>query len=648
MKYSKIIQHLFLLASSFYGAKGNSESDKKLATVFSSMEEMNQYFESGKEAYKPFFIAISSYEENLDFTRLECEERCLRAQEVYVEFVESPETAYSIEKENEINKLYGLNAITLSSAYDRCMESCRDLEIIFSNIQQTDIYSTQNDIDAANSKEKRELFLSKSPEKRSLDTCATIQDEGTDEYGAYKFNIYIDDINKDKNVLYSRINGCTLSDFIKEGASFTSAAMKNFETACNYHDACYHCSVNDTYAKSQCDTNFLQFMYGICDRSRNKGLFSTYESCVEDAELMYDSVKHHGNTSFRENHSIIESKKKSAGKEADCICTDRDVKTLLTYQFKMNIIATGKTPTSSDPEKTKEDDAKTPSSIMKVSTDGRCGSKYNTKCPTGQCCSKYGYCGKADDYCGKNCQPEFGECHGKTASSTTSPAPQPSSSTLNSNGIPYSTNGRCGPGYGACPAGLCCSKYGYCGSKSAYCDKGCQINYGNCNTTTTTTTTEAKTKTKKTTTTITTTTARLTTTSSKKKTTTSTKASTTTGTGTLKVTTNGRCGPNYGICPSGYCCSKYGYCGLTLEYCSTGCQAGYGQCLNTEIQKTTTKSSKPSASTTARVTSTSSSGKCGKGYGSCPKNYCCSKYGYCGTSSSYCGKGCQSEFGKCD
>jgi len=44
-----------------------------------------------------------------------------------------------------------------------------------------------------------------------------------------------------------------------------------------------------------------------------------------------------------------------------------------------------------------------------INTTGRCGTEFGN-CPNGQCCSKYGYCGKTDGYCGSGCQPAFGIC----------------------------------------------------------------------------------------------------------------------------------------------------------------------------------------------------------------------------------------------
>ncbi|ORX83434.1 glycoside hydrolase/deacetylase [Anaeromyces robustus] len=100
---------------------------------------------------------------------------------------------------------------------------------------------------------------------------------------------------------------------------------------------------------------------------------------------------------------------------------------------------------------------------------------------------------------------------------------------------------KCGPGYGSCPSNYCCSQYGYCGTDEAYCGKGCQVNYGICNTIVTTTKTSSSQPT---------------------------------------YSTNGRCGENYGICPNNGCCSRYNYCGNTDEYCNInlGCQSEFGRC----------------------------------------------------------------------
>jgi len=101
----------------------------------------------------------------------------------------------------------------------------------------------------------------------------------------------------------------------------------------------------------------------------------------------------------------------------------------------------------------------------------------------------------------------------------------------------YSTNGQCGNGNGKCQPDYCCSKYGWCGKTDDHCSaaKGCQIKYGTCNG-------ESQEPESK--------------------------------------PDDGRCGVDYGSCPSGQCCSKYGYCGTGKSYCEAGCQSEYGQCNN--------------------------------------------------------------------
>ncbi|CCF47599.1 chitinase [Colletotrichum higginsianum] len=49
---------------------------------------------------------------------------------------------------------------------------------------------------------------------------------------------------------------------------------------------------------------------------------------------------------------------------------------------------------------------------LPVSTDGSCGAGKATCRGNGnhQCCSKYGFCGNSDLYCGAGCQPGFGIC----------------------------------------------------------------------------------------------------------------------------------------------------------------------------------------------------------------------------------------------
>jgi len=95
----------------------------------------------------------------------------------------------------------------------------------------------------------------------------------------------------------------------------------------------------------------------------------------------------------------------------------------------------------------------------KISTNGKCGAT-DGRCPTGQCCSKYGYCGTSNKHCGTGCQSEFGQC--------------------TSTNVKISSNGKCGAEDGQCPSGQCCSKYGYCGTSDKHCKTGCQSQYGKC------------------------------------------------------------------------------------------------------------------------------------------------------------------------
>ena len=46
--------------------------------------------------------------------------------------------------------------------------------------------------------------------------------------------------------------------------------------------------------------------------------------------------------------------------------------------------------------------------------NNRRGKKFgNLKCPSGECCSKHGWCGKSDIHCNvsEGCQSEFGKCN---------------------------------------------------------------------------------------------------------------------------------------------------------------------------------------------------------------------------------------------
>jgi len=151
--------------------------------------------------------------------------------------------------------------------------------------------------------------------------------------------------------------------------------------------------------------------------------------------------------------------------------------------------------------------------------EGRCGEGYG-RCPDGQCCSKYGWCGKSDVYCTAGCKPDFGECR----NTDDHPLPEPV--------IEETFKEKCGEGIGHCSHGYCCSKDGLCGKSYGHCavSEGCQSTYGIC--------TEDNTS------------------------------------------IEGRCGKDYGKCLPGYCCSRYGWCGATDDHCSPskGCQSEFGIC----------------------------------------------------------------------
>lgn len=91
-------------------------------------------------------------------------------------------------------------------------------------------------------------------------------------------------------------------------------------------------------------------------------------------------------------------------------------------------------------------------STVSCASNQRCGSGYG-KCPAGECCSKWGYCGTTSEYCSNSqgCQLAYGDC-------------------------------RCGSEFGKCASGKCCSQWGYCGTTDAYCSTGCQKAYGDCTT----------------------------------------------------------------------------------------------------------------------------------------------------------------------
>jgi len=174
--------------------------------------------------------------------------------------------------------------------------------------------------------------------------------------------------------------------------------------------------------------------------------------------------------------------------------------------------------------------------------DWRCG-EHRGKCKKGYCCSRYGWCGKSNEYCNisKGCQSKFGKCNINA-----------SIGEKKDNEIIISTDGRCGENRGKCMKGYCCSIFGWCGKSDEYCDisKGCQSKFGKCNF-------DRKEKDSK-----------------------SKEEKDENENEKIHQSKDSRCGESRGKCEKGYCCSKYGWCGKSDEYCdiSKGCQSKFGKC----------------------------------------------------------------------
>ncbi|KAI1443975.1 carbohydrate-binding module family 18 [Annulohypoxylon stygium] len=94
-----------------------------------------------------------------------------------------------------------------------------------------------------------------------------------------------------------------------------------------------------------------------------------------------------------------------------------------------------------------------------VSPDLTCGTtgagENGYICPTGMCCSQYGYCGNSTDYCETGCQIAFGICADGSGGNNTG----------------SNTDGRCGPDFddAVCKETECCSASGYCGTTVDHC-----------------------------------------------------------------------------------------------------------------------------------------------------------------------------------
>jgi len=202
------------------------------------------------------------------------------------------------------------------------------------------------------------------------------------------------------------------------------------------------------------------------------------------------------------------------------------------------------------PEDDNESEDDEEEETLPISKDGRCG-KGIGRCKDGECCSKYGWCGRSKTHCSidEGCNPDYGTCNKNTHTITVTKFATKTKN--NGNSKPSRNPWQCGKGIGSCPDGYCCSKYGWCGKSDAYCklEEGCQSKFGVCH--------------------------------EKQVSTSNDDISSTDGTASNDEDDDEwRCGEGYGSCKEGYCCSKYGWCGKSSNYCSKsrGCQSEFGKC----------------------------------------------------------------------
>jgi hypothetical protein len=216
----------------------------------------------------------------------------------------------------------------------------------------------------------------------------------------------------------------------------------------------------------------------------------------------------------------------------------------------------------------------TPVSSPVSSPAGSCGAGIGACPTTGYCCSKWGFCGVTEKFCGTGCQSDYGSCNGYPVSTpVTSPVSNPVSSPVespvSSPALSPAAEGSCGTGIGACPtSGHCCSQYGFCGTTEEYCGAGCQTDYGSCNgypvSTPVTSPVESPVSSPV---------------DSPVESPVSSPVESPVSSPALSPAAEGSCGAGIGACPtSGHCCSQYGFCGTTEEYCGAGCQTDYGSC----------------------------------------------------------------------
>ncbi|KAK7529761.1 uncharacterized protein J3D65DRAFT_688325 [Phyllosticta citribraziliensis] len=300
--------------------------------------------------------------------------------------------------------------------------------------------------------------------------------------------------------------------------------------------------------------------------------------------------------------------------------------------------------------------------------DGACGADFNGKTcfgnELGRCCSKWGFCGNDEPWCGEGCQPEYGNC----SATVTDPSKPPTSSLYPEAACGASAGGQTCFGN---VVGSCCSQWGYCGIGDPWCGTGCQSEFGDCDNNPSPSPSLSS---------IASNPASSSASVGASSSLAPQPSSSTSATPSGIPFPDGACGPTYGYqtCANSTCCSEWGFCGIGDGYCGAGCQTAYGQC-NSGAQSSAASSSSlissslvsppvppfpsssadgqtsPSASLVVPPTSTASSlpdGACGPQAGgqtcfNAPSGSCCSQYGYCGAGTDFCGAGCQSAYGQC-
>jgi len=110
------------------------------------------------------------------------------------------------------------------------------------------------------------------------------------------------------------------------------------------------------------------------------------------------------------------------------------------------------------------------SGATNISTDGTCGANKG-RCPSGQCCSKYGYCGTTTDHCSAGCQSSFGICSSSSNNTSNTGSSGTDYTKIESkDGTCGSGKGRCPSGQCCSKYGYCGTTNDHCkvGCQASY------------------------------------------------------------------------------------------------------------------------------------------------------------------------------------